>query len=162
MVFCHEWVQTGDGEMCCVQMNDDLSAPVGEPRTLFKATDYTDSPSKARCLDHVTDGPFLYRSPKSGKLFMTWSNINSKRQYVVILSESSSGRLAGPWGRHKVIFERDGGHGMLFRKLDGSLAFALHQPNTVRRERPVFLPVEDDGETLRIVQKRTNAAEGPL
>ena len=51
----------------------------------------------------------------------------------------------------KVIFGKDGGHGMLFRKLDGSLAFALHQPNAVRRERPKFFPVEDDGETLRIV-----------
>ena len=152
MVFCHEWVQIGDGEMCYVQMNDDLSAPVGEPRTLFKATDYTASPSKARCLDHVTDGPFLYRSPKSGRLFMTWSNVDAKRQYVVVLSESASGRLSGPWGRHKVIFGKDGGHGMLFRKLDGSLAFALHQPNAVRRERPKFFPVEDDGETLRIVQ----------
>lgn len=153
MVFCHEWVQIGDGEMCYVQMNDDLSAPVGEPRTLFNATDYTASPSKARCLDHVTDGPFLYRSPKSGRLFMTWSNVDAKRQYVVVLSESASGRLSGPWSRHKVIFGKDGGHGMLFRKLDGSLAFALHQPNAVRRERPKFFPVEDDGETLRIVQE---------
>ena len=92
---------------------------------------------------------------------MTWSNVDAKRQYVVVLSESASGRLSGPWGRHKVIFGKDGGHGMLFRKLDGSLAFALHQPNAVRRERPKFFPVEDDGETLRIVQETSKSGRSP-
>ena len=150
MVFCHEWTQITNGEMCVVAMTDDLSAPVGEPRTLFRATDYTREPAARGFRDHVTDGPFIYRSPKSGKLFMTWSNVSSRSGYVVVLSESKSGRLCGPWGNHRVIFERDGGHGMLFRKFDGSLVYALHQPNNAPDERPKFFPVEDDGETLRI------------
>ena len=152
MVFCHEWTQVTNGEMCVVAMTDDLSAPIGEPRTLFRATDYTREPAARGFQDHVTDGPFLYRSSKSGKLFMTWSNVSSRSGYVVVLSESKSGRLCGPWGNHRVIFERDGGHGMLFRKFDGSLAYALHQPNNAPDERPKFIPVEDDGETLRIRQ----------
>ena len=153
MVFCHEWTQVTNGEICVVAMTDDLSAPVGEPRTLFRATDYTREPAARGFRDHVTDGPFLYRSPKSGKLFMTWSNVSSRSGYVVVLSESKSGRLCGPWGNHRVIFERDGGHGMLFRKFDGSLVYALHQPNNAPDERPKFFPVEDDGETLRIRQQ---------
>ena len=150
MVFCHEWTQVTNGEICAVAMTDDLSAPIGRPRTLFKATDYTPTPSGHRVEDHVTDGPFLYRSPKSGKLFMTWSNIGRGGCYLVILSESASGRLAGPWGNHRVIFKKDGGHGMVFRKLDGSLAFALHRPNRARDERPRFFAVVDTGDSLEI------------
>ncbi len=151
MVFCHEWAQITNGEMCVVQMTDDLTAPVGEPRTLFKATDYTAAPAAGAVVaDHVTDGPFLYRSPKSGKLFMTWSNVSSGSGYVVILSESASGRLEGPWGNHRVIFRKDGGHGMIFRKLDGSLAFALHCPNSSPNERPKFFGVVDTGAALEI------------
>ena len=36
--------------------------------------------------------------------------------------------------------------------LDGSLAFALHTPNTPPRERPKFFDVVDTGDTLEIVQ----------
>ena len=39
MVFCHEWVQTIDGTMDCIQLEDDLSDTVGEPRMMFKASD---------------------------------------------------------------------------------------------------------------------------
>ena len=39
MVFCHEWAQIYDGTMELVSLKDDLSAAVGEPETLFKATD---------------------------------------------------------------------------------------------------------------------------
>ena len=161
MVFCHEWTQITNGEMCVVRLTDDLSAPIGRPRTLFKATDYTPHPSTRRMFDHVTDGPFLYRSPKSGKLFMTWSNV-SERGYVVILSESATGRLAGPWGDHRVIFDRDGGHGMLFRRFDGSLVFVLHRPNAPSAERPCFFDVVDDGVTLNILgQERSGEARPP-
>ncbi len=156
MVFCHEWLQIGNGEMCYVEMTDDLSAPVGQPKTLFKATDFsadaiTDSRHKAT--DHVTDGPFLYRSPKSGKLFMIWSNVTHASGYADILCESASGKLAGPWIKHRILYGKDGGHGMLFRKLDGSLALTLHQPNRSPHERLRIFDVEDDGETLKIVTR---------
>ena len=29
MVFCHEWVQAGGGEVCAIALTDDLSAPAG-------------------------------------------------------------------------------------------------------------------------------------
>ena len=40
---------------------------------------------------------------------------------------------------------------MLFRALDGSLKFILHQPNNSPYERPKLFDVVDDGDTLRIV-----------
>ena len=39
MVFCHEWVQIGDGTMDAVRLAADLSKPVGEPIQLFRASD---------------------------------------------------------------------------------------------------------------------------
>ena len=122
-----------------------------------RATDYLTKPPTGQRESFITDGPFLYRSPKSGKLFMTWSNVGREGAYLVILSESASGRLAGPWGKHRVIFGKDGGHGMIFRRLDGSLAFALHSPNKTSLERPKFLDVVDTGDVLEIVERPLTA-----
>lgn len=152
MVFCHEWCQPGMGvgTVCAVELTDDLSSPVGKPKTLFKATDWKAMPSKDKVEDHVTDGTFLYRSPKSGKLFMLWSNIGPGHDYLQILSESVSGKLAGPWTNHRILFGQDGGHGMVFRKLDGTLCLTLHQTNRPPNERPKFFDLVDDGVTLRL------------
>ena len=42
---------------------------------------------------------------------------------------------------------------MLFEEKDGSLWFTLHTPNEKYTERPVFFPVETDGE-LRLKEDR--------
>ena len=39
MIFCHEWVQVNDGEMCAIEMSADLKRAVGEPILLFKASE---------------------------------------------------------------------------------------------------------------------------
>ena len=148
MVFCHEWCQTGDGRMMVAELTEDLSSFVGEPKELFRA-------SSAGKGFHVTDGPFLYRSAKSGKLFMPWSNMGTGG-YTVYLKESESGSVLGPWRDAGKLFSKDGGHGMLFRKLDGSLAFTLHQPNSPNgAERMRIFPLVDEGETLRLSMPRT-------
>ena len=38
MVFCHEWVQVGDGEICALPLSEDLASAVGEPIVLFRAS----------------------------------------------------------------------------------------------------------------------------
>ena len=53
-------------------------------------------------------------------------------------------------GQTPVGHERDGGHGMLFRKLDGSLALTLHQPNRTPHERARFFDIEEADGSLRI------------
>ena len=65
---------------------------------------------------------------KSGRLFMTWSNFVSGSGYSVILAESPSGDVRGPWTNQHVIYGKNGGHGMLFKTFDGKLKFALHYP----------------------------------
>ena len=149
MVFCHEWVQTIDGTMDVVQLTDDLSASVGRPDLLFKASD---APG-ARTDPHagkVTDGCFLYRSPKSGKLFMIWSTFIPGNDYCVLLTESQSGKIQGPWINQRLIYKKNGGHGMIFKAFDGRLMLALHQPNSRGKERLHLFHVVDDGQTLRI------------
>lgn len=38
MVFCHEWVQVGDGEICALPLSKDLALAAGEPVVLFCAS----------------------------------------------------------------------------------------------------------------------------
>ncbi|MCA9911573.1 MAG: family 43 glycosylhydrolase, partial [Anaerolineae bacterium] len=35
MIFCHEWVQVGDGEICALRLSGDLKTTVGQPHVLF-------------------------------------------------------------------------------------------------------------------------------
>jgi len=144
MVFCHEWVQVQNGEICAVRLSDDLSKAEGEPKLLFKASA---APWVRDKKDKITDGPFLHRSG-SGKLLMVWSSFGKDNQYKVGLARSTSGKLEGPWEQQaKPLYESDGGHAMLFKTFDGQLMMALHTPNH-HPSRPVFIPIRDNGDTL--------------
>ena len=148
MVYCHEWVQIGDGLIKVMRLKRDLSASEGEPRMLFKGSDAPWAPRGGE--RYITDGPALYRS-KSGKLLMLWSSF-SGTGYTTGVAVSDSGRLAGPWRQQAEPFYRDdGGHAMVFRGFDGKLRVALHVPNRSPDERCRVFEVEDTGETLRIV-----------
>lgn len=152
MIFTHDWAQVKIGTYELAPMSDDLTRFLAPPKTLFTAAEYPMLPDRG-----VTDGAYLHRSPKSGKLFMIWSTHNPAKKkgegYCVILAESETGRIAGPWVKHRMLFDGNGGHGMFFRKTDGTLMLSIHCPEKWKSERPLFLPVEDDGETLRIVRK---------
>ncbi len=149
LVFCHEWVQLIDGAVDAVELKRDLSGAAGEPVRLFRASDAPGAKSGPQ-EGKVTDGPFLYRSPKSGALFMIWSTFIPGKAYCVLLARSESGRIAGPWRDHAPIYTTNGGHGMIFTALDGKLLLALHQPNTGPLERLRLFDLADDGATLRV------------
>lgn len=152
MVYCHEWVQIKDGTVEMIQLKDDLSATVGEPIHLFHGSDAPWSIKSPQYGCHVTDGPWLYRT-KGGKLLMLWSS-GGPDGYAVGIAESESGRLAGPWKqRAEPLFRDDGGHPMLFRRFDGQLMLALHQPNKAPHEREHFLEIDEVNDDL--VLKRT-------
>jgi len=152
MVFCHEWVQTIDGTMDLIQLKDDLSGTIGEPQLLFKASG---APGARQSPDHgkVTDGCFLYRSQKSDSLFMIWSTILPEKGYCVLLTHSESGKISGPWKEQKIIYEKNGGHGMIFSSFDGQLMMALHQPNNSPGERLHLFQIIDSGETMDIISE---------
>lgn len=147
MVFCHEWVQIKDGTVEMIRLQDDLSGVVGEPQRLFNGSDAPWSLKSKQYGCHVTDGPFLYRT-KGGKLLMLWSS-GSKTGYAVGIAVSESGKLAGPWTqRPTALFAADGGHPMLFRRFDGQLMLALHQPNKTPFEREQFLAIDEVNDDL--------------
>ena len=145
MVFCHEWCQVDNGRMCYAPLAKDFASFTAPPKTLFAARDAVPGAG------HVTDGPFFYRSPKDGALYMIWSNFVKGHGYCVLLRKSTAGKLAGPWTKDEILYAKNGGHGMLFRTFDGKLLLTLHQPNSGEAERMKLFEIEDTGHTLRLV-----------
>ena len=39
IVFCHEWVQVSDGEICALPLSEDLRSALDQPRLLFRASE---------------------------------------------------------------------------------------------------------------------------
>jgi beta-xylosidase len=154
MVFSHEWVQITIGTIECIQLKEDLSEAVGEPKRLFDAQDAPWA-LKQREGCYVTDGPYLRKS-KSGKLFMIWSSFG-KGGYTTGVAISDSGKLAGPWKQSpEALYGQDGGHGMLFSTFEGKIMMVLHSPNN-QGARPRIFELEDTGDNLRLVQEFTGA-----
>lgn len=154
MVFCHEWVQIKDGTVEAIRLSDDLSSTVGEPFRLFHGSDAPWSKQSEQYGCHVTDGPWLHRT-KTGKLLMLWSS-GSATGYAVGIASSDSGKVAGPWRQAaEPLFAADGGHPMLFRRFDGQLMLALHQPNDPPHEREQFLEVDEVGDSLKLRTAQT-------
>jgi hypothetical protein len=86
MVFCHEWQQAGDGEICALQLTDDLrcAAAGQEPSLLFRASEAPWSfELKGRAPgSFVTDGPFLLKTG-NGVLFLLWSCFGKEGNYCI-------------------------------------------------------------------------------
>ena len=151
MVFCHEWVQAGDGEVDAIPLTDDLSAPAGEPKLLFRASEAP----WCKVMHHssgvdgcVTDGPFFWRTA-DGTLLCLWASF-SAGGYTEGVAVSSNGEIDGTFTQVEPLFMDDGGHGMVFRALDGQLYLTLHSPNAHLEERPFFHPIsERDGRLHR-------------
>lgn len=149
MVFCHEWVQVEDGQMCAIPLRDDLQGAVGESVLLFRASAASWSKpfeKGGRPNNRVTDGPFLHRLA-DGRLLMLWSTLGHKG-YAMGFAVSESG-LLGPWCQSpKPLYDQDGGHGMLFRDFRDRLLVTLHRPNRSPWERPAWLEVAETTEGL--------------
>lgn len=151
MIFCHEWVQLIDGTMEIAQLQPDLSDLATPPKTLFHASAAPFAVPGAR-KGKVTDGPFLYRSPKSKKLFMIWSTFLTApyNGYSVLYTQSETGSVQGPWKKHTILYTKNGGHGMLFKTFKGRLMLSLHQPNVSPKERMHLYEIEDTGDKLQM------------
>lgn len=149
IVFCHEWVQVGDGEICAVRLSDDLKSAVEPPRLLFRASAAPwahEINSKGR-IGYVTDGPWLHRLA-SGELIMLWSSFGAGG-YTVGVARSASGDILGPWQQvPEPLYAGDGGHCMVFRAFDGQLWLALHRPNQSPDERPQFIPLRENESSI--------------
>lgn len=144
IVFCHEWLQIGDGEICEAELSDDLTALVSEPRTLWKASQFKGIRSvRENEIAFVTDGPFIKRAD-DGTLYCLWSSF-AESGYAELVAKSDNGDIDGNWSVLQIpLSESDGGHGMIFRDFDGKDRFVMHKPNEpVMEERPVIMDIDD-------------------
>jgi hypothetical protein len=148
IVFCHEWVQINDGEVCARKLSSDLSTPIGDPVLLFRASEASWPKALVRrdgsgLIDaKVTDGPFLYRTSK-GTLLMLFSSVAASG-YAMGYATSESGTILGPWKQvDKPLVSSDGGHGMIFQTFEGELYLTYHSPNKTPNERPFFVPLTE-------------------
>lgn len=150
LVFAHEWVQVGDGEIDYLPLSDDLSRPIGEPKLLFHASEG----EWVRSVHHgssgrdgyVTDGPFMWRT-QDGTLLCLWASF-SDEGYTEGLAVSDNGDITGHFTQIEPLFRRDGGHGMVFRDLQDQLYLTLHSPNIHLQEHPCFIPLMEQGGRL--------------
>jgi len=149
IVFCHEWLQVHDGEICASRLDPDLKRAADKPVLLFHASD---APWPIKKKDMVTDGPFLHRA-QNGHLLLLWSSFG-QGGYNLGVARSASGKVTGPWTHDpEPLYRGDGGHGMLFRTFEGQLTLALHAPNGGGKERARFIPVrEEDGRLIMAKQ----------
>ncbi len=150
-VFCHEWTQVGNGEICLVRLSSDLKRVESPVKRIFSANEawWTSQVNNELAKGYITDGPFLFKL-KSGKLLMIWSS-DSNGSYAVGMAVSDSGSVLGEF-RHinEMLFSKDGGHAMLFKDNNGKLFVTLHAPNVVGDERPCFFECVEEDDRIRI------------
>lgn len=154
MIYCHEWLQNGNGTMEKIELKPDLSGSIGKGKILFRASDSPwsrekddngkDKPNK------VTDGPYLFET-KTGRLGMIWTSWVYS-DYTQGVAYSESGTLDGPWIQEKTpITPPNFGHGMLFHTLEGKLLMSVHSHKSVNGRtirHPHFFEIDLSGDKL--------------
>ena len=152
MVFCHEWLQIKNGTVCYAPLSEDFRCFLEKPKKLFAAADYSFvRPTEENGECFVTDGVFFYRSTEN-ELFLLWSSVG-EHGYLLSVLKSDNGELNGNWLAQPLLFEQDGGHGMLFRTFDGELKLILHTPNGPSgEERGVLFSVKEINGNLQVIQ----------
>ena len=158
LVFCHEWLQVGDGEIAYIPLKGDLSDVDGDARVLFRASEskWAHPIQVEDKQGIVTDGPWVVKN--ESELLLFWSSFHYG-DYAVGMAVSESGKLKGPW-RHldSLLFKENGGHGMMFNAFDGKLYYVLHRPNNFPFERPCLFEIEKAEEGY-ILKERGNDNE---
>ena len=142
IVFCHEWVQVKDGTICALRLTDDLKESIGEPIELWHAGDASWRYDIKGNGCYVTDGPFFVNIGK--EIVCIWSSFKDGK-YVEAVSRSDNGKIDGKWSiDDNLLFEEDGGHGMIFKDYDNHLYFTYHSPNESPKERPIIKLIDEN------------------
>lgn len=156
VIFSHTLEDVPKGDMCAIELSDDLLSPAGNPFTLFSAADAKWNTIVPFAKDefgiegdaYFSDGPFFHRTV-DGTLLCVWSSWG-EGGYSVGIARSDNGSIFGSWSHDPEVVVADGGHGMLFRTFEGDLKYAMHRPNTFFHEHPYFAPVEEKNNTILI------------
>ena len=157
LVYVHEWVQVSDGQIAAQPLSDDLSHTIGGPMILFRASEAVWSDDQIWSKTDgggVTDGPWLHRM-EDGSLIMLWTT-RSRLGYATGYAKSVSGEIYGPWTQMDApLYAHDGGHSMLFRKLDDNqLIMSMHVADRGPKM-TTFFEMEEKGGDLHIINEIT-------
>lgn len=156
LVYSNTLQDTITGDMCAIQLSDDWESTIGDPFKLFAANDakwalpvpFAKSEFGIDGEAYFSDGPSLFKA-RNGNLVLLWSSWAGKG-YSVGVAYSESGRIQGPWEHENKLLIENGGHGMIFQKMDGTWNFSLHYPNDRYQEHPLFINVSDGELPLEI------------
>ncbi len=151
-VFCHEWLDTHDGQMCVGELNDDFTE-LTNIQTIFKASDakWVKGFMDKGTINYVTDGPFIYKT-KNGRLILIWSS-NSKNGYCVGISYSDNG-IMGPWKqRDELLLNSDSGHGMIFEFKNNKYLIVHNSNRESGSERPVIYKIKEENNMIYLDDK---------
>ncbi len=136
LYFSNEWVdpvtQDGDGGIFVAALSDDLTKLTSEPRKIVsgKYCGFSVELKENGRRGWVAEGPFVQE--REGRIELYWSTFTEKGYCV---ARSFSSEVTGEYVFDRLIFDRDGGHAMLFTDLGGVRKIALHQPNRSPEER---------------------------
>lgn len=156
MVFSRDWpdnyIQEKDlyiGQIAAIPMTHDLSAAAGEEFVLFESNEAplsANRPAKNHfngqtVFRYGSDGPYVQKLP-DGRLLILWSPIPGNN-YIVASAVSENGTIRGPWTHHtEAVFDKNGGHAMLFTDFSGQMKICMHYPERYFHEHPLILDVE--------------------
>jgi beta-xylosidase len=156
MIYCHEWLQNGDGTVEKIELLPDFSGTKGDPEIMFLASDSPWSREKDKngndIPNKVTDGPWLFKT-QTGKLGILWTSWIYD-VYTQGIAYSESGTLDGPWIQEKEPFTPPNhGHGMMFRSFEGKLLLVMHSHRSVNGKFiriPKIFEIDDSGNKLKL------------
>ena len=137
LCFSNEWTTPitgdGDGSLFIAKLTSDLTKIVGKPKKIIsgKYCGLSVKIGDEKVSGYVAEGPWLYE--ENGEVVLLWSTF-TKTGYSVLKSVSKNGAM-GDYEFAGVVFEKDGGHCMEFKGLDGKRYITLHQPNVTPNER---------------------------
>jgi hypothetical protein len=148
LVFCHEWLQAGDGSIYAQRLAKDLRTARGEPVLLFTASEgpwarpFRNPDAGYDTRAYITDGPFLIQDDAG--LAMLWSS-GGDGGYSVGVARSTSGLVTGPWlHENQPLVNSNGSHAMLLMTLDKKY-LVFHQPNDLTNERLTIASISQTG-----------------
>ncbi len=144
LYFSNEWTtpvsKDGDGALYVAELSPDLKTLVSEPKRILsgKTCGFAQEIDVKGTKGYVAEGP--YAVEEDGKIALYWSTF-TKTGYSVARSVAED--IFAPYAFDRLIFEKDGGHCMLFKDLAGVTQLTLHQPNVGPLERMKIFPISE-------------------
>lgn len=163
LVYSHDWPDNLNkdtneyiGEICAVQLSEDLKTNIGEPFVLFGANEVPLSKANPHrikeFLRYGSDAPFLQRL-SNGSIYLTWSPFFDGN-YVVLGAVSENGDIRGPWKHiEPALYSDNGGHAMFFENMEGKRCMVLHGPELAALERALIFEIKEENGKLEIVKE---------